>query len=39
MKKIILVFLAVILTLAAGIAAAEKSELPGNPFEDFMRRC
>ena len=35
MKKIILVFLAVILTLAAGITAAEKSELPGNPFEDF----
>ena len=35
MKKIIIVLLAVILALAAGTAAAEESELPGNPFEDF----
>ena len=35
MKKIIIVLLAVILALAAGTVAAEESELPGKPFEDF----
>lgn len=35
MKKILMILMAVVLLLAAGTAAAEGTELLGNPFEDF----